>query len=106
MKLLRMEGNFFGPRPAFREVDLYRAIWVLAERQTDRKTLARKLQLGEGSARGVLRELVRAGLAEIRKRGAILSGNGRAYVDELGKVVARTGKIEKSDLTFQQTAFA
>ena len=106
MKLLKAASSVFGPRPAYHETDLYRCIWILVGEQVDRKSLSRELRIGEGSTRSVLRQLVAAGLVENRKRGALLSGEGAKFAAELKAAVEAAGKIEKSDLTFQQTAFA
>ena len=106
MELLRLSTSVFGPRPAFHETDAYRALWIIAGGQTDRKSLAQKLKIGEGSTRSVLKQLLENKLIEVRKRGAVLTKEGESFVSELKKSIPATGKIEKTDLTFQQEAYA
>lgn len=106
MRLLRLSTSVFGPRPAFHETDAYRALWIIAKGQMDRKTLARQLKIGEGSTRSVIRHLLENKLIEVKKRGAVLTKEGVGFVSELKKSIPSTGKIEKTDLTFQQAAYA
>jgi hypothetical protein len=95
----------FGPRPAFSEVDVLRALWLLSERPVGRKALADALSLGEGSMRSLLAFFSRRRLVESSPAGCSLTRQGLKWRESLGKEVRSTCWIQASPITFNMPAF-
>ncbi len=96
----------FGPRPAFAEVDVLRALWLLSARPAGRKALADALSLGEGSMRSLLQFFSRRRLVSSSPMGCSLTAHGAKWKESLEKEVRSVGWMEASVLSFNLPAFA
>ena len=99
---LRNARNKYGPAPAFEPIDLLRAFFELGSSQLSRSELASRLDLGEGTARSIIRRLIGEGLAQIRKRGCVLTKRGVQEFSALRKMVREIGAIRASGITFNE----
>ncbi len=95
-----------GPRPAFRRVDLLRALDLLQTTPLARGNLARHLKIGEGSTRSILRYWKNEGLLNNIKRGITLTPKGVNAKNELHRLVPQTADVEALNATANQPSYA
>lgn len=63
-----------GPAPAFTHVDVTKAILTIGdEEQVGRIELSKKLGIGEGAIRTIIKHLTQAGIIEVAKGGCMLT---------------------------------
>ena len=90
-----------GPRKQFDSVHVLRCLLILErEKRIGRKELKKKLVLGEGSVRSILKDLTKKGyLKSAVAKGHELSIKGRKFVKELNKSILGPRIISAKGLT-------
>ncbi|HUI86226.1 MAG TPA: DUF4443 domain-containing protein [Nitrososphaerales archaeon] len=89
-----------GPAPSFSTPHLVLAFLVIGDRETlGRHALARRVGLGDGAVRTVLRKLKDAGYLKISASGCSLTKSGRQLYSRLRARLARTALVEHSPFT-------
>lgn len=89
-----------GKAPYFIEPHVVKALDIFStETQLGRISLARKLRLGEGSIRTLVRHLEKEGLAETSRQGIALTEHGCKLVSRLRSDMSQAVEISKSSLT-------
>ena len=96
----------FGPRPAFSEVDVLRALWILSGEPAGRKMLADALSLGEGSMRSLIAFFSQRRLVAASPRGCVLTRHGARWQEDLKKEVRSACWVEGSPIAFHLPAFS
>jgi len=86
-----------GAKPSFSEVHVIRTIIALQAR-TGRKKLLRKIGIGEGSMRTILKKLKNNGLIDSAKKGHALNDSGNGYLNEYMKKFSAPFKIHADDI--------
>lgn len=93
-----------GPLPRFAEIQVERALELIAEYGTiGRKKLAEELSVGEGSVRTILNRLKREGLITSSRKGHTLTPKGRR---KLRMKVEKFVQIDAGDLTVGEVDIA
>lgn len=97
-----------GPSPAYSAAHVIKFLRILeAEATMGRMTLARRLGIGEGSVRTIIKRLTEMSLISVDAVGGChLTPKGESVVSELGKVILSTGAIELSEMGITSPAFA
>lgn len=92
-----------GPAPAFSHVHVCSALLVIGDdAPIGRIELSRKLSLGEGAIRTVIRHLTKAGLVATAKDGCVLSRRGRSLYDQLRRRLSRVLLIDAGQLSLDK----
>lgn len=92
-----MESSGKGPRPRFREEDLWKTLKLIdRDGALGRKRIAQELELGEGSVRTVLDQLKEKGLAKSTPRGHSLTEKGKRKLAERSEKLV---PLDAGDLT-------
>jgi len=94
-----------GPLPAFIQVDLFRALWILGQGEISRKALSQKLRIGEGSTRTILSHFSKRKMVRITRQGCNLTNAGQAALSEIKRTVIKVSGVKGSFITFNQPAF-
>ena len=95
-----------GALPLFTGYHLRKALDFMGEGRVGRGMLAKKLGLGEGSARTVVKILKSGGLIKTSKRGCELTKKGQALLKELQRRITKIRKIEAGRLAVGEYAVA
>jgi len=88
-----------GPPARYRLHHAILCLIVLSEGMVSRASLAKRLNLGEGSVRSLLRRLRRAGLVEVIRAGCRLTDRGRKVLAELREVLVGPIPVDAGRLT-------
>lgn len=110
MRLLQLLGEGFrpsrGPVPAFDSIDAIRTFWAIGVfSPISRGELARRLGIGEGVMRSVLRLLVGKGLVRITKPGCIPAPSlGIKFAGTLSESIPVLSPVRAGRLTFNERA--
>jgi len=97
-----------GPSPAYSAAHVLKFLRILeAEDSMGRITLAKRLGIGEGSVRTIIKRLTQMSLISVDAVGGChLTKKGESVVAELGKVMVSTGAIELKEMGITSPAFA
>ena len=96
-----------GPSPAYTSVHVSRAILCIGdEGPIGRIELSRKLGVGEGSARTVIRHLAKARIIEIAKGGCVLTGHGLGLYKALRLKLSKPCTINARQLALDKWSVA
>lgn len=88
-----------GASPDFSETHIIRVILLLEKEASGRKKIVKSLGLGEGSARTILKHLIKNGSAVSTKKGHVLTEKGEKIVKKYLSEVSPPFKISLKDLT-------
>ncbi len=77
-----------GRAPSYMEAHVLKALELASERSLGRAALGRRLGLGEGTARTMIRHLREAGLIEVSRRGISLTEDGERVLAQLRRMTA------------------
>lgn len=92
-----------GPAPAFSYVHVCNALLTIGdEGPIGRIELSRKLGLGEGAIRTVIRHLAQAKFVSTVKEGCILTKRGNMFYERLRKKVSKVEEIEAGPLSLDE----
>lgn len=101
-----LEGRAPGALPLFTEYHLRKALDLMSKAAIGRGVLAKKLGLGEGSARTVVKILKSGKLIKTSKKGCELTKRGQALLKELQRGIIKIHKIEAGRLVVGEHAVA
>jgi len=107
-KILRIAGGRErGPLPSFVEPHLLFALIIVGETRTiGRQALARRIGVGEGAIRTILKRLREDGYLHVNASGCSLSRGGLAAYGELRRVIPAMLKLGSTNLTVGRNQFA
>lgn len=97
-----------GPSPAYSAAHVIKLLLVLAAEETmGRITLAKRLGIGEGSVRTIIKRLLEMSLISVDAVGGChLTGEGLSVVAELQGMIVSTGEIDLKEMGITSSAFA
>jgi predicted transcriptional regulator len=101
-----LEGRAPGALPLFTEYHLRKALDLMSKAAIGRGMLAKKLGLGEGSARTVVKILKSGELIKTSKKGCELTKKGQALIKELQRHIIKIHEIEAGKLAVGKYAVA
>lgn len=101
-----LESRALGAMPLFTEYHLHKALKIVEEGPIGRGLLARRLGVGEGSARTIVKILKSGGLIRISRRGCEIKKEGLNLLKELRRHIVKTSKIEAWEFAIGKYAFA
>ena len=89
-----------GPLPAFNILDLIRFLRILAESECmGRGKIARKLDLGEGTTRTIIKRLTEESLITKSRSGCSLTYKGKKLWSKIREILPKIVEIEDNELT-------
>jgi Mn-dependent DtxR family transcriptional regulator len=96
-----------GPAPAFTHVDVTQAILTIGdEGQIGRSELSRRLGIGEGTIRTIIKHLMQANIIEIAKGGCVLTKRGVRLYTSLRSKVSKVSVIDAKQLALDRVSAA
>ena len=96
-----------GPAPAFTHVHVTRAILTIGdEGQIGRMELSRKLGIGEGAIRTIIKHLTQAKMITIAKGGCVLTKRGALLYDVLRSKVSKVFPVDARQLALDKVSVA
>lgn len=96
-----------GPAPAFTQVDVTQAILTIGdEGQIGRIELSRRLGIGEGTIRTIIKHLMQANIIEIAKGGCVLTKRGVQLYNSLRSKVSKVFTIDAKQLALDKVSAA
>jgi hypothetical protein len=97
-----------GPSPAYSPAHVIKLLRILeAEETMGRMTLAKRLGIGEGSVRTIVKRLTEMSLISVDAVGGChLTPQGQSVVSELRKLIVSTGLIDLKEMGIVSPAFA
>jgi predicted transcriptional regulator len=96
-----------GPAPAFSNVHICRALFVIGdEGPIGRIELSRKLELGEGAIRTVIRRLTHSELVSVVRDGCLLTKRGTNLYNRLRTRLSRVAFIDARQLSLDKFSAA
>ena len=96
-----------GPAPAFTPVDVTQAILTIGdESKIGRIELSRRLGIGEGTIRTIIKHLVQANIIEIAKGGCVLTKRGVKLYSSLRSKVSKVSIIDAKQLALDKVSAA
>ncbi len=95
-----------GPSMKFTVSHIFFTLELIAEKPIGRKTLAKKLQVGEGTIRTIVYRLKKYGLIETSKKGCKLTNKGQTMWKQFEACFPRRGEIERTELTNAEDNYA
>lgn len=93
-----------GASPDFSETHVLRVLLLLEKEPSGRKKIVKSLGLGEGSARTILKHLIKNDVAASTKKGHILTEKGEKIVKKYLLEVSPPFKISLKDLTLHESS--
>lgn len=99
------QGKAPGPSPSYSVLHLLLAVELTSEKPIGRSKLAEKLNVGEGTARTIVRRLKDAGLIVTSRSGCAMSDKGSRLWKECQLTFKKT-EIGENELTFSDHNFA
>jgi DNA-binding transcriptional regulator LsrR (DeoR family) len=95
-----------GRQPGYISAHVLKTLEIIeSELGVGRQQLAKRLDLGEGSARTMVKHLRNNGLLEISRKGMILTDEGRELLNEIRKRITST-EIHPTGLTVSNNDYA
>jgi hypothetical protein len=103
-----ISGTPKGPAPAYSAAHVIKLLQVLeAEETMGRMALAKRLGIGEGSVRTIIKRLTEMALVSVDAVGGCrLTPKGESVVSELRKVMVSTGALDLQEMGIASPAFA
>ncbi|MGA8856379.1 MAG: DUF4443 domain-containing protein [Candidatus Bathyarchaeia archaeon] len=96
-----------GPAPAFTHVDVTQAILTIGdEGQIGRIELSRRLGIGEGTIRTIIKHLMQANIINIAKGGCVLTKRGVQLYNSLRSKVSKVSIIDAKQLALDKVSAA
>lgn len=96
-----------GPAPAFTHVHVTRAILIIGdEGPVGRIELSRKLGIGEGAIRTIIKHLTQANIITIASEGCVLTKRGAALYSPLRSRVSKVHLIDAEQLALDKVSAA
>jgi DNA-binding MarR family transcriptional regulator len=97
-----------GPSPAYASAHVIKFLLILATEETmGRITLAKRLGIGEGSVRTIIKRLLTMSLISVDAIGGChLTEKGRSVVSELQGIIVTTGEIDLREMGIAKPASA
>lgn len=96
-----------GPAPAFTHVDVTQAILTIGdEGQIGRIELSRRLGIGEGTIRTIIKHLMQANIIEIARGGCVLTKRGVQLYNSLRSKVSKVFTIDAKQLALDKVSAA
>lgn len=96
-----------GPAPAFTHVDVAQAILTIGdEGQIGRIELSRRLGVGEGAIRTIIKHLIQANLIEVAKSGCVLTKRGAPLYKSLRSKVSKVSRVEAKQFALDKVSAA
>ncbi len=96
-----------GPAPAFTHVHVARAILTIGdEEQIGRMELSRKLGIGEGAIRTIIKHLTQANIITIAKGGCVLTRRGAILYNSLRSKVSKVFLLNARQLALDKACAA
>jgi predicted transcriptional regulator len=96
-----------GPAPVFSHLQICDALLVIGdEGPMGRLELSRKLGIGEGAIRTIIRRLTKAGITAIGEDGCLLTGKGVTLYDRLREKLSRVEPVDAHDLSLDKKSAA
>jgi predicted transcriptional regulator len=96
-----------GPAPAFTHVDVTQAILTIGdEGQIGRIELSRRLVIGEGTIRTIIKHLMQANIIDIAKGGCVLTKRGVQLYNSLRSKVSKVSIIDAKQLALDKVSAA
>jgi predicted transcriptional regulator len=96
-----------GPAPAFTHVDVTQAILTIGdEGQIGRIELSKRLGLGEGAVRTIIKHLVQANIVEVAKSGCKLTKNGGKLYRSLRLKVSKVSQVDAKQFALDRASAA
>ncbi len=96
-----------GPLPAFNVLDLIRFLRILAKsRCMGRGKIARKLDLGEGTIRTIIKRLSEENLIMRSRSGCSLTHKGEKFWSKIKEVLPKIVEVKSNELTLAQYSVA
>lgn len=101
-----LERRALGALPLFTEYHFRKALDLIGKTAIGRGMLAKKLGLGEGSARTIVKIMKSEGLINTSKKGCELTKKGQALLKELQRSIIKIQKVEAGKLAVGKYAVA
>jgi predicted transcriptional regulator len=96
-----------GPAPAFTAVHVSRAILYIGDQgPIGRIELSRKLGVGEGAVRTIVRHLTKAKLVDIAKGGCVLTQRGTTFYESLRSKLSEVRLVNARELALDKASAA
>lgn len=96
-----------GPAPAFTHVDVTQAILTIGdEAQIGRIELSKRLGIGEGAIRTIIKHLMRARLIDVAKGGCVLTKRGGMLYKSLRSKVSKVSPVEAKQFALDKISAA
>lgn len=95
-----------GPSMKFTVSHIFFTLELIAEKSIGRNTLARKLQVGEGTIRTIVCRLKKYGLIETSKKGCTLTNKGQNVWKQFEGFFPIRAEIGKTELTSTENNYA
>ena len=96
-----------GPAPAFTHVDVSQAILTIGdEGQIGRIELSKRLGIGEGAIRTIIKHLTQANLIKIKKGGCALTKRGVQLYSSLRSRVSKISSMDARELALDKVSAA
>lgn len=96
-----------GPLPAFNVLDLIRFLRILAKSgRIGRGKIARKLDLGEGTTRTIIKRLFEENLIATSRNGCSLTQKGKKLWSKIREVLPEITEIKSNELTLAPYSIA
>ena len=96
-----------GPSPTFTYPHVCSALLLVGDSRTvGRAQLSKRLGLGEGTVRTIIRHLTRAGLIRSTKTGCTLTPRGRSFYKRLRSKLSNTVKVNAGQLALDNASMA
>lgn len=96
-----------GPVPAFTHVDVTQAILTIGdEGQIGRIELSKRLGIGEGTIRTIIKHLMQANIIEIAKGGCVLTKRGVTLYNSLRSKVSKVSIMDAKQLALDKVSAA
>ena len=92
-----------GPSPAFTHIHVGQAILIIGdEAQIGRIELSRRLGIGEGATRTVIKHLTQANVIAITKDGCVLTKRGKLFYDSMKSRIAGLAYVDARQLALDK----
>jgi len=95
-----------GPSMTFTVSHIFFALELIAEKPIGRNTLAKKLQVGEGTIRTIVNRLKNCGLIETSRKGCNLTTKGQTVWKTFEEFFPKRAEIGKTELTNTENNYA
>jgi predicted transcriptional regulator len=102
-----LKQKFPGPHFSFTVLDLFKAIeYVAKEEPIGRGRLSRRLNLGGGEIRTLLKHMKQSGLIITSKAGCSLTDKGKELWTNINKIIPNKVILERNELVTSKYSFA